>query len=272
MITDLTKYKRIFAFGCSFTGYIYPTWADIIYKSMSPDVKFYNFAKSGGGNVFIANRITEANRKFNFTDTDLVVVLWSTHARIDYYSSEFGWQTPGNIYTQDMLSKETVRELEDTNWFLIRDLSVIDLTTSYLNNLPCGTIKLMSIPYDYELSRHQLTIPPLTASIINTYSSYLNEEYPNISLFEFMNFKWSSSIKYKHPHFPDRDEFVDYHPTPVDYVNYLIKCNVPLSQQAIDYAHESLAKMLKPGMTHTEIVNLFSDGDNRLSTAYRLLW
>lgn len=272
MITDLTKYKRIFSFGCSFTAYIYPTWADLIYKSMSPDVEFYNFGKSGGGNVFIANRITEANRKYKFTDTDLVVVMWSTNARIDFFKTEKRWQTPGNIYTQDMLSKHTVRELEDLNWFLLRDLSMIDLTASYLNNLPCGTIKLMSVPFDYENKINDISLDDeLTTSIIETYSDLLNE-YPKLSLYEFMNYKWSSLIKYKNNAHPELDVFIDYHPTPVDYANYLLTCKVPITQEAIIYAHESLKKMLVAGITREEIINMFPDCDKRLSDAYRLLW
>jgi hypothetical protein len=272
MITDLTKYKRIFAFGCSFTSYIYPTWADLIYKSMNPDTEFYNFGKSGGGNVFIANRITEANRKYKFTETDLVVVMWSTNARIDFYRTERNrWVTPGNIYTQNELSESTVRELEDLNWFLMRDLSVIDLATSYLNNLPCGSIKLMATPYDYEIKQQHLEIKPITRSIIETYSS-LSEQYPNISLYEFMNFTWSVSIKYKHHAHSEVEEFIDYHPTPVDYANYLIKCNIPISKQSIDYAQESLDRMLVKDITHTEIVNMFPDCDQRISNAFRQLW
>jgi hypothetical protein len=153
----------------------------------------------------------------------------------------------------------------------MRDLSVIDLTTSYLNNLPCGSIKLMSIPYDYEMSHRQMEIEPITESIINTYSC-LNDEYPNISLFEFMNFAWSSSIKYKNPDHPEMEYFIDYHPTPVDYANYLIKCNVPISQQAIDYAHDSLTNMQVDNISKLDIVNMFSDCDQRLSEGFRLLW
>jgi hypothetical protein len=158
MITDLTKYKRIFAFGCSFTSLIiYPTWADIIYKSMNPDVEFYNLGKSGGGNLFISHRIVEANKKYKFDKDDLVVVMWSTYARIDFYKTNFGWKNPGNIYTQDELSMSTVKELEDLNWFLMRDLPTIELTTQYINNLPCGVIKFMAVPVDYEHTNHNGT-------------------------------------------------------------------------------------------------------------------
>jgi len=273
MITDLTKYKRIFAFGCSFTSYIYPTWADIIHKSMLPDTEFYNFGKSGGGNLFIANRITEANRKYKFTETDLVVVMWSTYARIDFFKTDNGgWKTPGNIYTQDILSEHSVRELEDLNWFLLRDLSIIDLTTSYLNNLPCGTIKLMSAPYEYDAQQQKQNIEPLTISIIKTYASFLCDDYPNITLYQHMRYKWSDTIRYYHPAFPDQPEFIDYHPTPVDYANYLIKCNIPISQEAVDYANESLEKMLVKGITHRNIVEMFPDCDKRVSDAFKQLW
>jgi len=272
MITDLTKYKRIFAFGCSFTSYIYPTWADLIYKSMSPDVEFYNFGKSGGGNVFIANRITEANRKYKFTETDLVIVMWSTYARFDFYKTEHGWKTPGNIYTQDILSEHSVRELEDLNWFLIRDLSIIDLTTSYLNNLPCGIIKLMSVPYSYDILQQNQKMKPLTISIINTYESFLSAEYPKYALYQHMRYKWSNTIRYYHPAFPDVKQFIDYHPTPVDYANYLIECNVPITQEAINYAHESLEKMLVDGITHSDIINMFPDCDQRITNSFKQLW
>jgi hypothetical protein len=92
------------------------------------------------------------------------------------------------------------------------------------------------------------------------------------SLFEFMGNKWSAVIKYKDPNHPDLEYFTDYHPTPVDYANYLIKCNLPLSQEAIFYAHESLHKMLTSGLYRIDIVNMFSDCDQRLSTAYKVLW
>ena len=51
---------------------------------MNPDVEFYNLGKSGGGNLFISHRIVEANKKYKFNKDDLVVVMWSTFARIDF--------------------------------------------------------------------------------------------------------------------------------------------------------------------------------------------
>ena len=275
MITDLEKYKRLFAFGCSFTSYMWPTWADIMYKSMKPESEFYNFAKSGGGNVFIANRITEANRKYKFTETDLIIVMWTTNARIDFYKTEDGgWRTPGNIYTQNILSQKIVAELEDLNWFLIRDLSIIDLTTSYLNNLKCDVFKFTATPYYYDIFRNsarRFKEDKLTNSIIETYSD-LKNGYP-ISLYEFMHHKWSTKIKYKNSQEPDSAGlFTDYHPTPVDYANYLIKCNIPITQKSIDYAQESLDKMLVLNISSIDITNMFPDCNDRITKSFTQLW
>ena len=121
---------------------------------MNPDIEFYNLGKSGGGNMFISARIVEANNKFKFNENDLIVVMWSTFCRIDFYKTERGWITPGNIYSQNELSEKVVKELEDFNYFLIRDFALIELATSYLENLPCDSIKLMSVPFDYESSMH----------------------------------------------------------------------------------------------------------------------
>jgi hypothetical protein len=267
MITDLKKYKRIFAFGCSFTSYLYPTWADMVYKSMSPDVEFYNLGKSGGGNLFISHRIVEANKKHKFNENDLILVMWSTFARFDFYKTNYGWKTPGNIYTQDELSKSTVSELEDLNWFLMRDLSTIELTTHYLNNLPCGILKFMSVPLHYEYVGHSTPLDNVAQSMIELYSDLLLQ-YPKETLFEFMGNKWSGKIKYV----GEKNMPVDYHPTPVDYVNYLIKCNVPVTQEAIDYARESLDKLLTPNMTKLNAINMFPDCDSRITNSFRVTW
>jgi hypothetical protein len=67
MNVDFTKYKRFFAFGCSFTCYIWPTWADVVSKEM-PQAKFYNLGKTGAGNLCISSKVAEANNRFKFTD------------------------------------------------------------------------------------------------------------------------------------------------------------------------------------------------------------
>ena len=66
------KPKRLFTFGCSFTEWIWATWANILAYEL--DVPFYNFGKPGAGNYYIANQISQADAIFNFTKDDLVIV------------------------------------------------------------------------------------------------------------------------------------------------------------------------------------------------------
>ena len=120
------KHKRIFCFGCSFTEYTMPTWADILklhFKNTSTEV--YNFGKGGAGNYYIFNRIVEKSLEYNFTKDDLILIQWSGVFREDRFK-DGGWNTPGNILTQPTYSKSVVK-----NWFfdeegmLKRDYSYI---------------------------------------------------------------------------------------------------------------------------------------------------
>jgi hypothetical protein len=43
------KFKRAFLFGCSYTEYKWPTWANILKKDL--DIPVYNWGLSGLGNV-----------------------------------------------------------------------------------------------------------------------------------------------------------------------------------------------------------------------------
>lgn len=95
---EFSKYKRFFAFGCSFTKYCWPTWADIVSKEM-PDAEYVNCGLHGSGNQLISYRIAEANTRYKFTDTDLVMVLWSTYFREDRWVNG-KWLAHGNIYNQ----------------------------------------------------------------------------------------------------------------------------------------------------------------------------
>ena len=266
---DFKKYKRLFAFGCSFTCYIMPTWADLIYKSCNDDIQFFNCGKSGGGNLFIAHRITEANRKYNFNEDDLIIVMWSTFARLDFYR-ESCWITPGNILSQSMLSKEVVKELFDLNWFLMRDLSVIDLSTTYLKSLNVDYLNFMSVPmnFDHIEKRQEINKGDLTTQIIETYKC-LNDEFPT-PLYTFLGDRFSDKIKYYHEH--HKEIFIDYHPTIDDYRKYLQYCGVPLTQKAIDYANSSQQFLLQDNLNRLDIVKNFKDIDSRCAESYRILW
>jgi len=106
--------KRFFAFGCSFTAYSWPTWADLLSVGYS---EYYNYGIAGIGNRAIAERIAEAHATHNFTKDDLVIVQWSTHLRNDWYNPKIvdargvAWQTAGSLFSYQNL------KLYDQKWF-----------------------------------------------------------------------------------------------------------------------------------------------------------
>ena len=95
--------KRLFTFGCSFTEYGWPTWADLL--GVGFDLH-ENWGLRGIGNRAIAERIAECFTKNKFTKDDTVIVQWSSHLRHDWYhihnfpdGRHPGWKTSGSIFS-----------------------------------------------------------------------------------------------------------------------------------------------------------------------------
>lgn len=97
---------RLFTFGCSYTEYIWPTWSDIISKDL--DCETHNYAKAGMGNQGIACRLVEANEKHNFTNEDIICILWSSWTRVDLFKED-KWITEGNILNSDYYSDDYLK-------------------------------------------------------------------------------------------------------------------------------------------------------------------
>lgn len=85
---------RLFTFGCSFTQYGWPTWADII--AYDRDIEYYNYAIAGLGNVGIAHRILEADLKHKFREGDEIFILWSSWSREDRVKN-LDWVGGGSV-------------------------------------------------------------------------------------------------------------------------------------------------------------------------------
>lgn len=232
MINDLSKYKRLFTIGCSFTEYFYPTWANILSKSM-PKAEFYNLGLSGSSNPFIANRLVEVNLKFKLCETDLVIIMWTTACRETHYVRG-RWISPGNIFTQDEYSKEFVDKFADPAGYLMRDLATIELATSYANNLPCDYLGLLSTPMESKYVDNE-SPEDISNEILDTYKDLLST-FPKSMLELEMNGHWETGCSYSSYMFSGVRE--DYHPNPIRYCNYLSKIGLPITQDSIDYAEE----------------------------------
>jgi hypothetical protein len=95
--------KRCFAFGCSYTKWLWPTWADFIGKNFD---EYYNFGIGGASNNYIMNRVIEVDSILNFNpETDYVVIGLSGFNRFSFLpDSTKLWKTNGDL---DMFVKET---------------------------------------------------------------------------------------------------------------------------------------------------------------------
>lgn len=124
--------KRFFTFGCSFTHFVWPTWADLIGYNFGEN--YYNYGQLGAGNIFIFNSIVEANQVHKFTKDDLIIIQWSSLDREDRYI-DCNWVTPGcliNYQTSDYIKKYYSKR-----GFLIRDLALITSITYMLKAIGC---------------------------------------------------------------------------------------------------------------------------------------
>lgn len=169
---NLDKYQRIFAFGCSFTNYRWATWADIIAEEIKPR-PVYNYGMAGGGNLYIAHAVSEADAVYNFTDKDLVMIMWTNVQREDrYYQGQ--WLPAGNIFSQDYYPIEW-KYMYDLTHYLLRDLAMIKFTKNFLENKQVDHHFMSMVPIgnnvhgeEDDIEIHQKIIDKYDLSFIRT--------------------------------------------------------------------------------------------------------
>jgi hypothetical protein len=251
--------NRLFTFGCSFTNFRWPTWADILARQFE---NYENWGRSGAGNFFIFNSVVEAVKRRNINKDDTVIVMWSSIAREDRYVKNH-WLLSGSIYTQTIYDENFVGKFADPTGYLLRDLSYIYATRSILESTGCKWIFLSIVP----LSCYEDCVVSwfsIDKRILNLY----NEEITNIrpSVYEVVfNNNWLSRVGYRNfkdleknysecrgARWPETwEKFVeqhatgtlgecsdeilnrfgfgdkmirtDYHPTPIEHLAYLLK-------------------------------------------------
>ena len=83
---------RVWSFGCSFTHYFYPTWADIlIHNAEQQGYLGENWGSCGKGNLYIANKIQECHARNTLGKEDLVFLILSNYFKKDSNKDKIGW-------------------------------------------------------------------------------------------------------------------------------------------------------------------------------------
>jgi hypothetical protein len=252
---DLKKYKRLFAFGCSFTSYFWPTWADLLKKEI-PNT--YIYAKIGAGNFFIYQAVAEAILKYNIDKDDLVMVMFSNVTREDRYTREQGWITPGNLFYQDMYDKEFLSKFFCEKGYLMRDLSLVMGIDAMLQHTKAEYHLMSIVPFD-SLKSDQNRIKNVD-DVLLLYKSILDKIKP--SMFDVVfNGDWNN--RKKRPKYRTHwaeGLYTDNHPTPEEHIEFLQATfpNINLQDNTISLAKEYTDQLLKCD-THQKIIDTFND-------------
>jgi len=87
---------KIYAYGCSFTDFKWPTYADIL------GLQFHviNRGASGSGNERIFFHFMEDVRENKIDSQDTVIFQWSGLTRFDYLQQNNTWLSVGNVLNQ----------------------------------------------------------------------------------------------------------------------------------------------------------------------------
>lgn len=114
--------KRVFCFGCSWTAYQWATWANLLcYGAKQHGYQTHNYAKAGIGNEGIFKSIVAANAIHNFTDQDIICILWTSWCREDRFIKG-SWMNAGNVYNNTRFSKDFVENYCDFDNDIIKNV------------------------------------------------------------------------------------------------------------------------------------------------------
>lgn len=103
--------KRLITFGCSFTDYSWPTWADII--ALDREVEYENWAIGGGGNQQIARRALYRMTR-GFEPTDAVMIQWTSITREDRFKGN-RWIAEGSVAVSPTYKDDFAHKYWDWN-------------------------------------------------------------------------------------------------------------------------------------------------------------
>lgn len=214
--------SRIFTFGCSFTEYIWPTWADIILK----DNEGYNFGKTGAGYDQIMYSILEADRQYKFTHEDRIIVMFTTPIRWDLIKgNKTSWLCSGQITNSNY--SQYLDELYSIDGLIFKSMYNIVLINSYLKerhlNFYFGSIN--NLFQDVGNYFERLELEPETFELIDHVRSNIKFNMTSFHDYLYPNSKeWGKTKIW--------DEYIDYHPTVVDHYEWIK--NILLKKVDID--------------------------------------
>lgn len=183
------KTGRFFSFGCSFTRYHWPTWADILGREFD---SHENWGKLGAGNNYIANSVVECCLTRNISANDTVIVKWSAPMREDRYVNG-RWVVSGNIFSkfQKIYDGNFVKNLVDTRGCYVRDLTLMLLTKKLLDSTGCRYVFTSMSDFDTITADNVEPQVDEVSDLLDIYQEVLGVIRPSVYRLLFNN-DWNS--------------------------------------------------------------------------------
>jgi len=227
---------RLFTFGCSFTSYNWPTWADILGREFG---YYENWGRGASGNQFIFNSVIECLLRNPPEPNDVYIIMWSNFLREDKYINN-QWICSGQVTASidsygAFYDKNYIKKYVDERGFMIRDYALIEATHRVLKSYNIKHIFLSMVDMDNAGMSERSIIRE--GDIFELYKNMLSFVRPSVHKVIF-NYDWNS-IPFTIPEdkvlkvHKDDDPIPRYdthptrrydaHPTPAEHLMYIEK-------------------------------------------------
>ena len=208
---------RLFTFGCSFTHWNWPTWADLLGQEFE---EHYNYATAGAGNLYIACNLAETIARHDINKNDTVMIMWSNSTREDRYVNS--WVCPGNIHSypetkENPYSKKFIRDFITIRGCYVRDLALMQLADTLLQGLGSKYHFMSMVDIEFSGQFNYQDDSDSIKDLLVLYKDTLSKFKPSVHSVIF-NKDWHSR-----PWIEGESTRPDTHPLPLEHMEYINK-------------------------------------------------
>tara|TARA_R110000868_G_scaffold106759_2_gene292522 strand:- start:3680 stop:4471 length:792 start_codon:yes stop_codon:yes gene_type:complete len=236
--------SRLFTFGCSFTYYSWPTWANIV--AIDKQTPFYNFGMAGLGNVGIHQRVLEADLKYNFTSEDKIMIMWTSYSRNDQVLG-YDYEAAGSVF-----NKKRHSTWYKLNWSRSNDIIKNSNAIIYTNKAYNVNWQMAAFDHTFvETGEFSVDSDVSDNNFANSLQTMFNKKLPELKKISFKEAGNRSSF----------DIVADSHPDVNDHLNILLDSGYRLKPKTIEVT-KNLYNDIKNKLTNDHI----TDFDQATST------
>lgn len=225
--------QRIFTFGCSFTEYFWPTWADMILYNNDG----VNYGMLGGGFEQIMSNLVQCDLDYELNSNDIVIIVFPNFLRWDLpfypkigcvgnmitshwskYINKF-WSIDGIVYKNINLMYMIHTFLKNKN-VTVKYSGIIDIY-NYLDDV------LNDVNIDDRLIKHIDRIKK-EINLLSDFYTFLHNDNKLL---------WKKTKKWKN------DKWEDMHPRPTEHYKWLNEILLPEVNVSINITNDDILIM-----------------------------